>query len=196
MFWRLSRRSVLMACMLLLLSPVLAPAQGCGCGPGPADFLPDAAELGQGFVVINTVTHDRAELAATFADPQDAAIRLDAWWWSGQATRTYERGSLGVEVSAHMFVTSAGPTLALPWFARQRAESLGLNWDGPPHTASRDPGVSYQAVSGVRADGLSEYTLYRQHGQVIIRVSVTSPLDAQSELAVLAFSLMQNVPSF
>lgn len=196
MFWKFARRSIFVACVLILFTVALTPAQGCTCGPGPADFLPEASQLGQGFLVIKTANFDRAELAATFPDPLDADIRLDAWSWGGQATRTYERGSLAVEVSAHMFTFPAGASLAMPWFAKERAGLLGLNWDGPPDVARRDPGVSYQAVSGVRADGRSEYTLYAQRGQVVARVSVTSPVEAQSELAALAFIIMHEVPSF
>jgi hypothetical protein len=171
------RITIIVSCILAFLAPISTPAQGCACGPGPQDFLPDAAALGGGFVIVSESTRDREGLASTFADPIDAAIRLDAWGWAGQATRNYARGPLAVEVSVHMFVTPAGASLALPWFAQQRAEALGLHRESPPHFTETSGGpVFYQLVTGSRAAG-SDYTLYGQRGQLIVRVTATAPTE-------------------
>ena len=115
-------------------------------------------------------------MAATFADPEDAAIRLDAWGWGAQATRSYSDGARSIDISVHLFGTSEGASLALPWFAQQRADALGLRRDvAPPADQTGAAPVKYQVITGFTAAS-ADYTLYGQRGPLLVRVSVTAPM--------------------
>ena len=119
---------------------------------------------------------DIEELAATFAEPQDAAIRLDAWGWQENVYRTYTQGPETVQISVHRFNSDHGAILALPYFVETRAAAFDLR-EVPQQPVVLDSSVrtTPRAVSGLVGEG-SEYTLYEQVGALLFRVSITAPV--------------------
>ena len=111
----------------VLLLAISSPVEACGCGIGSVEsMLLSAQTVGPGFFVTNENSRTLEELAATFAEPQDAAIRLDAWGWQENAYRTYTQGPETVEISVHRFSSDHGAILALPYFVETRAAAFDL----------------------------------------------------------------------
>jgi hypothetical protein len=155
----------------------------------PQDFLPEASEIGPGFVLVSDTTPTIEQLATTFPDPRDAAIRLDAWEWRGQGTRRFVQGPVTVEVSVHEFLGPAGAELAMPWFAKQRAQALGLQEALPLSTLFS--GTRYDTMRGVTRSG-TESTIYAQRGPMVFRVSAMEPIGADNQATLLALDAMAN----
>jgi hypothetical protein len=98
------------------------------------------------------------------------------WGWGAQASRSYADGARAIEISVHVFGTPEGASLALPWFAQQRADALGLHRDLAPAVEQTGAGpVKYQVITGFTATS-ADYTLYGQRGPLLVRVSVTAPM--------------------
>ncbi|MDQ2651876.1 MAG: hypothetical protein M3Z20_02430 [Chloroflexota bacterium] len=159
---------------------LVVPAQACGCAGRVVDMLLPAEAVGPGFVVKETGTRTLEELAATFADPKDTAIRLDAWGWRETVYRTYVQGSETVQLSYYRFDSEHGAILALPFFLETRSAALGLrevpSWADPrTYTITR-------SVTGV-VNGGSEYTTYKQIGSLLIRVTISAPVNVNNPSA-------------
>ena len=167
------------ALVRLVLAQRAAPqAGGSGDEPpvGLAALLPTALDAAPRLVLAEEGSRAAAEIAASFPQPGEAADLLTQWAWEGNAFRTFvadagatDKDPSFVEVSLHRFATATGAARALPYFARSRAQVLGLT-EVPVGTMDPDEA----AVAGA-VDGGQEATLYTLLGNVLVRVTVVVP---------------------
>lgn len=186
-------RYLIIAIVLLLAN--YAPVEACACPGSITDMLPSAQIVGPEFRVTDEGSRTLQELAATFQDPRDAEIRLDAWGWQENAYRTYEQGSESIQISVHRFSSDHGAILALPYFVETRAGAFDLR-EVPqqPILLGSSIRTTPRVITGLRGER-SEYTMYEQVGAILFRVSITAPVqvpdpDAEAGLAFGTTSLM------
>jgi hypothetical protein len=177
--------AVIVATLIALtMTPVTATAQGLegcpskGVAPPPEYFLPNLWQ----FVVVSDERRDAEQLAATFADPADALVRLHAYCWTGQAERVYARDQMTVDVSIHDFRVPEGAALAQRWFGYQRAKELGLKGGGVKtreqleEELGQENQVNIEALNNIIVNSYSndnEYTIYARRGDIVTRVTVS-----------------------
>lgn len=135
--------------------------------PSQAPYVPF------GLVEIERGSRTLDQIAAGFPAPDEAARLMQGWGWEGNAYFNFAgataAGTTYLEVSYHLFGSSAGATEAMSYFAAGRALMLGLN----PVPIAR-VGDELLAIAGVRIDG-NEVTVYLRTGALLIRISGLAP---------------------
>jgi hypothetical protein len=137
-----------------------------------ADLLPAADAIPAGLVTTDEGARTQETITAGFPDPVDAAGWLDEWGWAGNAFRTYAppdgpptSGLASLEVSLHRFAGDAGARAALPYFARGRAEALGLAEVDVAPIGDQAAGVAGTVAGGFEA------TVYTRNDDLLVRVT-------------------------
>jgi hypothetical protein len=104
------------------------------------------------------------DVAATFANPEEAALNLSAWGWRETAYLSYGKaGASATRISIHRFATSAGAAQALDTFGSLANEPAGTSTVDPMDLDDHQRGLTegYWAA------------LVEQSGVLVIRVSFT-----------------------
>jgi hypothetical protein len=164
--------------MNVMRAALVALIVGTSLGSGVAaseqeavPYMPTAKELGEGVVMIEDVTRDLEDLAATFPDSCNAAGRLEVLKFRDQAERTFARGDATIDISIHVFNSPASTGLAVAWYAQERADRLGLKeTEGPAQVSPRLPFEFYVPYSNA-----DELTVWATPYNRIVRVTVTGP---------------------
>lgn len=127
-------------------------------------------------VMVEPVIRDRETLSSFYTDPKDAATRLDAWGFCGNALATYLIPDLGlVRVSVSVFPGDAsGATLALPWLAEEYASGLGLKAIMLPDGAMGPPSNRYAVI------GAEQYTIFTRTSTQVWRATFPSVNDERA----------------
>lgn len=144
------------------------------------ELLPTLDDMPVGFRVTEEGSRDADEVAQTFLRPGEASVRLDQLGFEANVYRYFAapgdvlraRGSATtIEVSLHLFETSAGALEALDYYAEGRSESLGIEVVG-----AYDIGDGTVVLRGdLAADTGTESTAYLLLGNVLARISAMSP---------------------
>ncbi len=110
------------------------------------------------------------EVASNYIDPLETEALFAEWGWEGNVTRSYEgnggsSGITSVYVSIHRFGSSRNAAKALDYSFDDQAASTGAQEIPVAElaTTSRAPATS------------SDVTIYAQQGDVLIRLTVSSP---------------------
>jgi hypothetical protein len=144
-----------------------------GSVTSPADLLPTADQVTTGLELAEEGARSREAIVNSFSDPDAAALQFDDWGWQAHAYRTFAApaGSVApestyyIDVSVHQFASAEGAAQALPYYAADRAEQLGLQ------VVAVDPiGDSSTAIAGTLENG-NETTVYVQSGGMLIRLT-------------------------
>jgi hypothetical protein len=138
-----------------------------------ASVLPRPTEMPDGLVLTEEGGRAAEEIVATFPSPAEAAALFTEWGWQENAYQTYVGDNstnsttpATVEISLHRFATDTGAAQALPFFANSRAMILG---QAAMPAEQLKPNEA--AIVGTVADG-NEASLYIQHGDVVVRITV------------------------
>jgi hypothetical protein len=172
-----------LACLTALLIPT---AQGVSASDTSqlAPLLPDAESVGPGFVLVEAGTRNLDRMSIRFTDQAEAETRLTEWGFLYSFYRTYDHAhgvcpprecDVTVEISMSVFRTTEGATLALPYFAQDRADAIGLEV-----MTFETPFADGRVKREARLDGNGEYTTYLQMGERLVRVSMTIEPDLRS----------------
>ncbi len=143
-------------------------------------LLPTLRELPADFVVSDEGGRSQAEMAQTFLRPREAASFLAdqdfqtnvyRYFATREGSSAYPGAATSIEVSLHLFGTSADADRALPYYADGRAEALGIRVVG-----AYDIGDGAIMLQGVAPNGSGvEVTVYLLLGNVLARISAVSP---------------------
>lgn len=115
------------------------------------------------------------DLAARLGGTEDVRLRLHDWGWRASANRIFAcdappDGEAGwIDISVHLFGTSAAAQQAVDYFAAVRAEGTWLVSASPPAIGDHSA-----VLSGPTSNG-KEFTLYASQGPLLIRVTGVSP---------------------
>ncbi len=160
---------------------------------GIALLLPTEAQVPNGLVVIEDGERSLEDVAAGFSDPEDATRRFIAWGWQRNVIRAFhvpEGASFdpneidGIYISVHEFGSADGAAEALDYSLNVHADATDLE-----EISVDRLGDSSRALYGKMPYG-NEITLYVQQGNVLIRLSASSP---QGDPRTEAIALMQTV---
>ena len=103
------------------------------------------------------------ELAATFANPEQAALDLSAWGWVETVYQSYSNGSgRGTRISIQRFETPEGAAQALDAFASTANEPAGTSEVDPSHLQPNQRALQSRRYWGA---------LLEQDGVLLTRVS-------------------------
>ncbi len=162
---------------LLLQAQVTGPLVRSG---SVEDLLPTLRELPAAFIVSDEGRRSQSDIAQTFLRPREAASFLAAqdfrtnvyrYFAAPEGSSPYPGAATSIEVSLHLFGTSAQADRALPYYADGRAEALGIRVVG-----AYDIGNGAIMLQGVAPDGSGvEVTVYLLLGNVLARISAVSP---------------------
>lgn len=167
---------------LAVARAVVSAANGTQASSSLASILPEGSEIAAGLVMIVEGVRTKAEVAATFLDPTEAAERLTEWGFRGNAYRSFAEADavaqradriVSLEVSLHWFGSADDAAEALTHFSEARSEALGLH-----AVTSPDIPAGAEMISGVLPAGQgTETTVYVRVADVVARVSVVSDVD-------------------
>lgn len=204
------RLAVVGALLLLLAVPLLASVDGASlqvatpplsASPSPvpeiALVLPTEEQVPPGLVMIEDGARSLEDVTSGFSDPAAAAERFTAWGWQRNLIRAFHtpEGAAsdptaidGIYVSVHEFGTPPSAAEALDYSLAVHAETATLDEvDAPPL------GDYARALYGPLPYG-NEITLYVQQGNVLIRISASSPEgDPRAEAIALVRTMLEQV---
>ncbi|MDP9370102.1 MAG: hypothetical protein M3Q03_17835 [Chloroflexota bacterium] len=175
---------------LLLQAQVAGPLVRSG---SVEDLLPTLRELPADFVVADEGRRSQSDIAQTFLRPREAASFLAdqdfqtnvyRYFAAPEGSSAYPGAATSVEVSLHLFGSSAQADRALPYYADGRAEALGIRVVG-----AYDIGDGAIMLQGRAPDGSGvEVTVYLLLDNVLARISAVSP-DGEPTADALATTL-------
>lgn len=158
----------------------------CAAGPmRPSFWMPASLP---GYQVVSDEVRNADELAATFWDPAETRVRLDAWTWVEQAEREFADGGIVIDVSIHTFEMAAGALLAGNWFRERRSSDLGLEYAPAPRLQFPRSSEQVRLFAVTNAD---EYSLYLVHGTMVGRVTVNGPAGDPTLPAIASWTVQQ-----
>ena len=133
--------------------------------PPPEDLEPSVEQFGNGIgEVTGRGCRTLNELAATFANPEQAALDLSAWGWVETAYQSYSDGQDGTRISIQRFETPEGAAQALEAFASTANEPAGTSEVDPSHLQPNQRALQSRHWGA----------LFEQDGVLLTRVSVAT----------------------
>jgi hypothetical protein len=168
-------------------SPTPTPNPG---GRSLLNLVPAEGEVPDGMLLTNEVRLDEEEVAATFGDPDEAAVQLEAWGWRGHLQREFARSidapaganaTTFIVVSVHRFDSPESTDEALSYFTEAVIAGQGLET-----FEVEELGDEVIALRGT-LDGATVVNVYVRTGPYLVRVVGGSadgdPTEAVVELA-------------
>ncbi len=166
---------------------------------GIASLLPTEAQVPTGLVVIEDGERSLDDVAAGFSDPEDATERFVAWGWQRNVIRAFhvpEGASAdpneidGIYISVHEFGSADGAAEALDYALDAHAAATDLE-----EISVDRLGDSSRALYGKMPYG-NEITLYVQRGNLLIRLSASSPEgDPRTDTIALMQTVLNSQPA-
>lgn len=164
-----------------------------------AFILPAEDQAPDGLVIISDGERTLDDVASGFNDPVATIEQFVAWGWQGNVIRAFhtpEDGSSdpgtidGIYISVHEFGSAENAAAALDYSLDAHAADTNLQ-----ETTVSQQGDSSRALYGTLPYG-NEITLYVQRGNLLIRLSASSPEgDPTSEAVELMRSILEAQPA-
>ena len=169
--------STVLAVMQALVTDARTGTSSASAPPPGSAYIPRSLPLVQAdcFRIGRDQVLTLDELSRRYANPAEAARRLQEWGWQGTAYREFmcdnpPPGAAGwIDVSVHRFGSAEAAQEALDYSADARIAATGLQ--PAPATSIGDRTA---AMIGPASNG-DEYTLYASAGPVMVRVTGISP---------------------
>jgi hypothetical protein len=146
--------------------------------PAAISLLPTTGDLPDGFERTENDRRTEEAVASSFADPAEAAVKLEEWGWEENAYRTFEIPADSgpdpslttyVNISIHYFGAKNGARHALSYFADSVIQLQGLE-----EIEVEKIGQETRALKG-SPDGVNLVVFYVRYGNYLIRIGGSSP---------------------
>ena len=139
-------------------------------------WFPSEGDVGEGYTRTDNGTRDAAGVAASFPDPEDAAVKLEEFGWAENAYREFslsdggDNDTIVVNVSIHRFSSEGNASNALVYFAEGGQTGSGLaTVDDAPELGEES--VTLQGAT----EGGNIYVIYVREGRFVFRIGGFSP---------------------